>query len=980
MLGYEFPETVMAIGKDGAVSFLTSVRKAVILKQLADELGTERVRVFGREKERGRAASVMEEFWGSFSGAMTDGSVKVGVLAKDRAEGPMVDEWRAFFEARPNKETVDIASSIGVLLASKDASEQEAARLAAQTGSLLMEAFVATKVLSVVDEGKKMSHAQLSEAIETHVTDQLGRYKSKLPAGLQLEHVDICYPPIIQSGGVFSLKPSAVSNDDQLHGGGAILCSLGIRYRSYCSNLARTLLVNPTKEQEEHLAVLLELQRHLLGQMKPGTRLSAVYSSGVQFLSQLKPGLEANLPANFGFGMGLEFREPDWVINGKSERVVQPGQVYNLAIGLQGLNQTAAKDPKEQNYALLIADTVLVTETGAEMLTSGLSTLKEVSYTLAAKSKRALPAAGGPLTRTRLRNHGPDKEAERRRKEHQRELMAASTKASLARHVAATGGSSKSKGAGQVAVAQSFESYKREAALPRDLCTDWKVVVDRRAETLILPIQGFAVPFHISCVKNVTKGEEGDWVSLRINFHTPGRTFGRKEAAPSAGIESVHPLAEFIRGVVFRSADAARVQETLKSIQELRKAVTDREAARKEMSDLVAQAELSEVSGRRPLRLADVYMRPTLEARRASGDVELHANGLRFRTTLKADQRVDILFANIQHLFFQPCDHESVVILHVHLRHPIMVGKRKTKDIQFYREAIDSLVDETSGRRTRMRFGDEDELAQEAEERKRRAEANAEFKSFAERVVEQSGRTIDVDVPFRDLGFSGIYTKHNVLMQPTTDCLVQLTELPFLVAPLAEVEVAYLERIIFGLKNFDLVLVPKDHGRPVVAINSIPVGSLEAVKDWLDSVDVPFAESKINFNWANVLKTIQEDPVDFYENGGWASLQADEGAEEEDEEDELSSAYEPDDSDAEEEEEEEEDDDEEEEYEDSEEEEESEFSESESDAGSDESEGTDWDELERRAAREDARRDSAMGTTKGAVKGRQAPPPKKARR
>ena len=37
----------------------------------------------------------------------------------------------------------------------------------------------------------------------------------------------------------------------------------------------------------------------------------------------------------------------------------------------------------------------------------------------------------------------------------------------------------------------------------------------------------------------------------------------------------------------------------------------------------------------------------------------------------------DILFSNVKHLFFQPCDHELLVIIHVHLKAPIMIGKKK---------------------------------------------------------------------------------------------------------------------------------------------------------------------------------------------------------------------------------------------------------------------------------------------------------------
>jgi nucleosome binding factor SPN SPT16 subunit len=37
-----------------------------------------------------------------------------------------------------------------------------------------------------------------------------------------------------------------VSNDDQLHFG-TIICSLGARYRHYCSNVTRTYFVDPDK-------------------------------------------------------------------------------------------------------------------------------------------------------------------------------------------------------------------------------------------------------------------------------------------------------------------------------------------------------------------------------------------------------------------------------------------------------------------------------------------------------------------------------------------------------------------------------------------------------------------------------------------------------------------------------------------------------------------------------------------------------------
>ena len=75
------------------------------------------------------------------------------------------------------------------------------------------------------------------------------------------------------------------------------------------------------------------------------------------------------------------------------------------------------------------------------------------------------------------------------------------------------------------------------------------------------------------------------------------------------------------------------------------------------------------------------------------------------------------------------------------------------------------------------------------------------------------------------------------------------------------------------------------------------MSNLEAVRDWLDSVDVLFAESKVNFNWTNIMKTVIEDPIGFYGMGGWNYIQPDAETMMTLKKKEQSSEYEPDDSD-----------------------------------------------------------------------------------
>ena len=218
-----------------------------------------------------------------------------------------------------------------------------------------------------------------------------------------------------------------------------------------------------------------------------------------------------------------------------------------------------------------------------------------------------------------------------------------------------------------------------------------------------------------------------------------------------------------------------------------------------------------------------------------------------------------------------------------------MIGKKKAKDVQFYREATDMQFDETGNRKRKHRLHDEEEFEQEQEERRRRAALDREFKNFAEKIQNAAHEdNVTVDIPFRELGFNGVPNRSNVFMQPTTDCLVQLTEPPFTAITLEEIEIAHLERVQFGLKNFDMVFVFKDFHRPPAHINTIPVESLESVKDWLNSVDIPYSEGPLNLNWSTIMKTVTADPHSFFADGGWHFLGQDSDEDDEEEEEEES--------------------------------------------------------------------------------------------
>ena len=54
------------------------------------------------------------------------------------------------------------------------------------------------------------------------------------------------------------------------------------------------------------------------------------------------------LSKNLGFGMGLEFRESGNMLATKNEGIVRAGMVFNVCIGVQGLENAETTDPKKK--------------------------------------------------------------------------------------------------------------------------------------------------------------------------------------------------------------------------------------------------------------------------------------------------------------------------------------------------------------------------------------------------------------------------------------------------------------------------------------------------------------------------------------------------------------------------------------------------------------------------------------------------------
>lgn len=680
-----------------------------------------------------------------------------------------------------------------------------------------------------------MKHSKLAEGVESALTDK------KYVSGVDHSQLDMCYPAIIQSGGNYSLKFSALSDKNHLHFG-SIICSLGARYKSYCSNIVRTLLVNPSDKIQDQYNFLVNMEDEILKLMVPGKKLSDVFDSGMAYCKTEKPALVDKLTKTFGFAMGLEFRDNALVIGPKCTAQLKKGMVFNLNIGLSGLENKEASDKEGKNYALFIGDTVLVNEDSpASVLTMSKKKMKNIGIFLkddeeseeeeapkpkSSKGQEILGARGkrNAVLENKLRS---EHSSEEKRKQHQKELAIALNEKAKERLAQQSGGKEAEK------VRKSTISYKSVNQMPREPeVKDLKLYVDRKYETVIMPVFGLPVPFHISTIKNISQSVEGDYTYLRINFFHPGATMGRNEG----GMYS-QPDATFVKEVTYRStntkepgeiaAPSSNLNTAFRLIKEVQKRFKTREAEEREKEDLVKQDTLLMSQNKGNPKLKDLYIRPNIVSKRMTGSLEAHTNGFRY-TSVRGD-KVDILYNNIKSAFFQPCDGEMIILLHFHLKHAIMFGKKKHVDVQFYTEVGEITTD--LGKHQHMH--DRDDLAAEQSERELRDKLKTAFKSFCEKVESMTKQQVEFDLPFRELGFPGAPFRSTVLLQPTSGSLVNLSEWPPLVISLEDVELVHFERVQFHLRNFDMIFVFKDYNKKIAMINAIPMNMLDHVKEWL---------------------------------------------------------------------------------------------------------------------------------------------------
>lgn len=369
LFGYELTDTISVFGIE-TVYFLASKKKIEFLKQVENvkEDGVPQIKLLVREKNDKDKAN-FEKLIEAMK-ASKDGKV-VGIFSKDNFPGEFCESWRNILK-KESFENVDISAALAYVMATKDESEILTVKKASLATVDVFTKYLKDQIMEIIDADKKIKHIKLAEGVEAAVTDK------KYITGVDTAQLDMCYPAIVQSGGNYSLKFSASSDKNILHFG-AIVCSLGARYKSYCSNIVRTLLVNPSETIQNYYTFLVSLEEEIIKNLAPGKKLSEVYELSMAFATKEQPKLLDKLTKTFGFVMGIEFRENSLVIGPKCTALIQKGMVFNINVGLSNISNKDASDKEGKIYALFVGDTVLVNEEPpASVLTNSKKKIKNM--------------------------------------------------------------------------------------------------------------------------------------------------------------------------------------------------------------------------------------------------------------------------------------------------------------------------------------------------------------------------------------------------------------------------------------------------------------------------------------------------------------------------------------------------------------------------------------------------------------------------
>lgn len=475
---------------------------------------------------------------------------RIGCLPNEKYEGDFVKDWEKAVD-KAGFEKVDANLFIASVLAVKDDIELAILKKAAEISDQIFIKYLKEQFISIIENQKKVKHSKLSMGVEKALDN-----KNFVPESDQ-KLVEVCYSAIIQSGGNYCLKFSAESDENDLHPG-TIISALGIRYKSYCSNLVRTIMFNPTVQMQQNYKLLLSLEEYLINALQDGVELCGLYKKIKKKCEDENSVMAEKLTPNFGFLIGIEFRETTFQISDTCSMTAKAGMVFQVRVGFSDLTNPEAKDECGKNYALFVGDTVQVNKSGpASLFTQAKKKFESTALVLNdVGNKENREKDGGDIPMEvqsniiEVKREG-QKNLSRRPSFEDEKLR--SHKKLKRDHQPNSNNLNENE---QIVKTFKQFAYRSQDQLPykRSEVKELKIHVDTVNETILLPIYGLPTPFHISRLEKTTAWAQGDYDFIHLSFFHPDVVATASNT--DSHLENVH-----VKELTFRELNIERFGE-----------------------------------------------------------------------------------------------------------------------------------------------------------------------------------------------------------------------------------------------------------------------------------------------------------------------------------------------------------------------------------------------------------------------------------
>lgn len=195
------------------------------------------------------------------------------------------------------------------------------------------------------------------------------------------------YPSIVGSG-FNSTILHYNTNQDQIRDGDLVLIDAGAEFECFAGDITRTFPANGrfTRAQQAVYEAVLQANEEVIRMVRPGISFMSLHEQAVRLLAAalVDLGLLAGTPSEVvengayrkffmhrtGHWLGMDVHDVGRYHTGDEWRTLEPGMVFTVEPGLYIAAGTEGVDEEYFNIGVRIEDDVVVTPTGAEVITS----------------------------------------------------------------------------------------------------------------------------------------------------------------------------------------------------------------------------------------------------------------------------------------------------------------------------------------------------------------------------------------------------------------------------------------------------------------------------------------------------------------------------------------------------------------------------------------------------------------------------------